>query len=495
MTTLLPKFDFKFGDTTPVGAINRPIDEKLSDFASIKDFGAVGDGIADDSAAIQAAIDSLGNAGGTVYIPNGMKCYVNANITVNHNVTLKGPYSKVGSPGSNSSIPYDTLSSIRLNSTYSIILNSGAGIDGVLIYKSDLTFPIPATGYTFAGTAITGAGDDCFVINSMILGFNQAFYSTDVQRIKIIDVNIDCQNGVWIDNCLDISRVVRVHCWPFAAIGGTYTLARTGNAFYWTTLNDQGRAIDCFSYGYQYGFRIADTGMVLIGCNADTALSINTGQIGFYVTGNAYETKFIGCQSLSQESGYRFNLTNGLSTTLVDCDSVSCSSTGIIAEQGDVTVLGGRFSNTPTGIAVLSQTSNLIVEGCRFESIGVGGPISVDAATGGNQLIQIGKNNYTNWNPIYPVVNSYASIPTAASATTMSIPSYGNQFLVTGTTTVTNIVSGWAGREITLLFNSIVNITDNANLHLNGNFTSAVDSTLKLVSNGYTWQEVSRSVN
>jgi hypothetical protein len=58
MTTLIPKFDLKDGGATPAGAVNRPINEKLAEAVSVLDFGAVGNGVANDAPAFQAAIDS-----------------------------------------------------------------------------------------------------------------------------------------------------------------------------------------------------------------------------------------------------------------------------------------------------------------------------------------------------------------------------------------------------------------------------------------------------
>ena len=61
----------------PAGAnaVTRTIQNKLRDVVSVKDFGAVGNGVADDAPAIQAAIDAVQTAtsgnGGSLYFPTG----------------------------------------------------------------------------------------------------------------------------------------------------------------------------------------------------------------------------------------------------------------------------------------------------------------------------------------------------------------------------------------------------------------------------------------
>jgi hypothetical protein len=73
------------------GAVARTVDSKLKDVVSVKDFGAVGDGTTDDTAAIQAAIDSLPSGGGHVYIPRGLYLVDPATgINVVEGLTLSG---------------------------------------------------------------------------------------------------------------------------------------------------------------------------------------------------------------------------------------------------------------------------------------------------------------------------------------------------------------------------------------------------------------------
>ena len=70
------------------GASGRDVAAKLRETVSVKDFGAVGDGATDDTAAIQKAVDSI--SAGTIRLPRG-SYKISAPITVaNKNILLAG---------------------------------------------------------------------------------------------------------------------------------------------------------------------------------------------------------------------------------------------------------------------------------------------------------------------------------------------------------------------------------------------------------------------
>lgn len=81
-----------------------------------------------------------------------------------------------------------------------------------------------------------------------------------------------------------------------------------------------------------------------------------------------------------------------------------------------------------------------------------------------------------------------------ASASALALGTDGNMFKITGTTTITSITSvPQAGTLITLWFAGALTFTDGSNLVLNGNFTTAADDTITLVSDGTNMIEVCRS--
>jgi hypothetical protein len=67
MSTMIPKFDLKNGSTTPTGAVNRPINQKLQEIISVQDFGADSTGATDSTTAVQNALTASLN----VSFPNG----------------------------------------------------------------------------------------------------------------------------------------------------------------------------------------------------------------------------------------------------------------------------------------------------------------------------------------------------------------------------------------------------------------------------------------
>jgi hypothetical protein len=143
-----------------VGYKSRTVFEKLSDVVCVRDFGAVGDGVTDDTASIQAAVDSLPVTGGTVVFPNGGWWVV--------------------------------LGTIRLDRPISVV-GCGIGNKTNLIKLSTNTsfFDISAEGVHLSGLSLTGPG------KSTAGNIYAVVTSSAAVRLKITDVQIsEVNNGV-----------------------------------------------------------------------------------------------------------------------------------------------------------------------------------------------------------------------------------------------------------------------------------------------------------
>lgn len=120
MSTLIPKY-------SPITTSNRTIAEKLGDFVSVKDFGAVGDGVTDDTVAIQTAFASGITS---LYFPSGTYL-LNAAITSNtvSNIYGDGNQSTIKCRNDLSNITFFTLASgVKVSELAIIGYNKTAGI-------------------------------------------------------------------------------------------------------------------------------------------------------------------------------------------------------------------------------------------------------------------------------------------------------------------------------------------------------------------------------
>jgi len=250
---------------TGTGAVLRTLQAALRDTVSVKDYGAVGDGVTNDTPFIQAAIDALGVKGGNVFIPNDMKCLIDTALTLKKSVSLVGPHKMIGSPGSNSSAPYGDLGGcLIVNSAVTITTQSGSTVQGILFYRKGMTFPATSSA-AFAGTCLTNTGDDVSVFQCMFLGFDMAFSSVGtvgaggyLNRMRLHDINMDCQNGIYVEACYDNPYISDVHSWPFATIAAsvahpTTWYQRTGTAYHFKDIADWLSLNNCFSYNHAIG--------------------------------------------------------------------------------------------------------------------------------------------------------------------------------------------------------------------------------------------------
>jgi hypothetical protein len=481
----------------------RQLADRFADVVNVKDFGAVGDGVTNDRAAIQAAIDSLGAAGGTVFIPNGMKCLIDLNgLIIKPNVSLVGPHKFVGSPQDNSSAPYNNLGgAIILDAAtagVSIYMKGGSSISGLLIYRKGMVFPVQNAS-AFTGTAIIAQDDDVSVSHSMILGFNKAYFSQGHQRARIEYVYMDNVNGIEIITCYDIAYISNCHAWPFASIawGAGSTIIRSGTAYKFSTVNDWCKLTNCFSYGYFRGCQLSDVNsMTLLGCGFDNVPGGHPSSIGITIEGGCLDTRIIGCQCAAQASAGIF-MDN--ETGWVTIESYNCwggSTHGVLIYNGNAIIKGSGIRDVSFAVSTTSATSELIFDNNYCYNI----TTKVINATVNNSKTLIGSNNNVGLSTYINPVSGIVSQSVTPSGGSCNLFQNGSTFFVNGTNNFNLLNYGWTGRQVTLIFTGVLIVqtatspTPNSNeMVLDGNFTTANGNSLTLIHLGNAWYEISRT--
>ncbi|EFH12865.1 glycosyl hydrolase family 28-related protein [Pseudoroseomonas cervicalis] len=206
----------------------------------VRDFGAVGDGVTDDTAALQAAIDAaFAQGGGTVRLGPRRYLIASAELLLREHVQLVGQPHLGGwrTNGNFATVRYALL----VDAARTVRLQRNAGLHGVALLRRGLTAPNSLrqgldAANAFAGTAITigngsggnsaGNGADTTLSRLLILGFNWGIYSDANARVRISDILGDCTNGLYLGRSFDVSRVSEVNWHPLVTTSRSWSNTR-----------------------------------------------------------------------------------------------------------------------------------------------------------------------------------------------------------------------------------------------------------------------------
>lgn len=187
-------------DPPYTNAVSTNVEAKLAQYLSVKDFGAVGDGVADDTVAIQTALIEACDAGGkTVFMPAGTYLI--------SDTIYCGPNTNIVGEGTWDAV--DGTSTIR-----GTVVTSQT--DGIYFFnalaQSEMPSPIPSVGLSWPSNANADSGHSFGITNLSIYG-----KLTDQRGVVIGDtipvtqVNMsamsirDCLIGVQLSACYGIS--------------------------------------------------------------------------------------------------------------------------------------------------------------------------------------------------------------------------------------------------------------------------------------------------
>lgn len=245
----------------------------------VREYGAKGDGVTDDTAAFTAAMAAVAGKGGTVSVPVG-NYLIKTHINVPAKVTLEGiwkiPTAWTQNEGS-------TLLAVEgagsEEGTPFIILNANSTIKGLTIFypnqKPDNIVPYP-------WCVASGGGDNPSIIDCLLVNPYQGvdFGTRNSGRHYIRNLyGQPLRRGIFVDKCYDVGRIENVHFWPFwkwdEQSGIRDWLWKNGEAMIFAR-TDWEYVFNFFCFGYGIGMRFIASkdgpcNGNFLGCGVDAA--------------------------------------------------------------------------------------------------------------------------------------------------------------------------------------------------------------------------------
>lgn len=489
-------------------SILRTQHNKNQEVISVLDF-CVGDGVTDDTAGLQAALNSLAarsplTKGGNLLIPSNATLLINGDVTLPPGVGMVGQIN--GAPPVVTPVVSDFIysgSRIKLSPAATIRMGGGSILQNLIIHRSTMIGPEPNAA-DFAGTAITVIGDDITVDNMLIVGFAKILYSFGVGRHTINNVKFDAIAGIDIRNSFDISRINNCHSWPFGVVNSpnpvltfdsTHQAYRAGAAF--SVINSSWPKIsNCFSYGNMVGIYLESVGTaVLVGNSVEGLAQVAAP----YVLGTA-GYQFLNCTDILLDANHAVHFEHGCYVTLAsNSDKVNlvnfgardCIVNGIAFVVGSGSVVSANITGrgapiAVNGVRVTATAGQVVIDDCTIHGV-------LNGIQANGSLHVIGKNVFSS-----TTVNILESNPRfgVASAATITLSPSQEAFFITGTATITTITDTYHGHRVTLTTNAAITLATGGNLRLTASSLPVpAGSSIMLMCEGATgsrtWRQIS----